>query len=233
MVHILGRWPCKRFLVEPKQAFCWRFFFVRLGSLGAWWKQRRYTALEGVISHNGRGLLGTVPDSCPAARVSIHLSQTADPGQPQSLTRWQRRWSVAECRPRVAIYLANTAHTPKATILQQAWFCYSSVVKAEMMEPCRQTSLYSLEWKSDANREDFFLCVWVLSVDLLWYSAVVSDSDVSTKKGHCGIWKQLYSYFSLYLRSALRMPNCLLGCFHKSCHGAANPVFIHWLLALM
>lgn len=141
--------------------------------------------------------------------------------------------SVAECRPRVAIYLTNTAHTPKATILQQAWFCYSSVVKAEMMEPCRQTSLYSLEWKSDANREDFFLCVWVLSVDLLWYSAVVSDSDVSTKKGHCGIWKQLFSYFSLYLRSALRMPNCLLGCFHKSCHGAANPVFIHWLLALM
>lgn len=134
----------------------------------------------------------------------------------------------------VSPFISQIQHTrPKLQYYSKLGFVTARLSKAEMMEPCRQTSLYSLEWKSDANREDFFLCVWVLSVDLLWYSAVVSDSDVSTKKGHCGIWKQLYSYFSLYLRSALRMPNCLLGCFHKSCHGAANPVFIHWLLALM
>lgn len=134
--------------------------------------------------------------------------------------------------PRVAIYLANTAHAPKATILHQARFVTARLSKQR--------------WWNQADRARFILrsgnqkliekispfCVWVLSVDLLLYSAVVSHSDVSTRKGHCGIWKQLCSYFSLYLRSALRMPNCLLGCFHKSCRGATNPVFIHCLLAL-
>lgn len=232
MVRFLGRRPCEKLPLSRSNHFAEGSSLYFSVDLGARWERRRYTALEGVIIHNGRGLLGSGPDSCPTAHVCVHLSQTADPEHPQSLTRWQRRWSVVEslstCRH---LSRKHSTHAQSYNITPSSG-CYSSAVKAELMEPSRQTSLYSPEWKSEANREDFSLCVWVLSVDLLLYSAVVSHSDVSTRKGHCGIWKQLYSYFSLYLRSALRMPNCLLGCFHKSCRGATNPVFIHCLLAL-
>lgn len=87
----------------------------------------RYNTLEAAIIRSGRG----APDSRPTPHVSVHLSQTVDPEQPESLTWWQRRWSVVESLPHVAIYLTNTAHTPWATVLQQPWFVAASCQRGE------------------------------------------------------------------------------------------------------
>lgn len=118
-------------LVELRHHFAEGFSLYFSVDPWAWWEQRRYNTLEGVISRSGRGMLGTAPDSRPTPHVSIHLSQTADPEQPESLTRCQRRWSVVASLPHVAIYLINTAHSPKATILQQPWFVPASCQSRE------------------------------------------------------------------------------------------------------
>lgn len=96
-----------------------------------WWKQQWCNTLEGVISCSSQRQLGTVPDSSPTPHVSLHLNPTADPEHPESLTRWQRRWGVEESLPHVTIYLTNTAHTPKATILQQPWSVPASCLRRE------------------------------------------------------------------------------------------------------
>lgn len=166
-----------------------------------------------------KGCWERFPTAFPTPRVSIHLSQTE---QPESLTRWQRRWSVVESHPRVAIYLTNTAHTPKATILQQPWFAPAQLSKQRWWDHADRP-LFLLKGE---NQERRFHPLWMLGLDLLLYPAVVYGSEVTSKTGTLWYMKHLYSYFSLYLRSVLsRTPNCLLGCFHRSCHGATNPVF--------
>ena len=178
----------------------------------------RYNTLEAAIIRSGRG----APDSRPTPHVSVHLSQTVDPEQPESLTWWQRRWSVVESLPHVAIYLTNTAHTPRATVLRQPWFAAASCQRGE-----GGTTPTDFSFFSGVKFKSFILCLRVLGLDLLLYWAVVRDSEVSCgkkKRNNVGFEKQ--RYFSLYLRSALsRTPNCLLGCFHRGRRGAANPVF--------
>lgn len=177
-MHFLGRQPCDTSWLNWGNHSAEGFSLYFSVDPWAWWEQQRYNTLEGVISCSGRGQLGTVPDSRPTPHVSVHLNQTADPEQPQSLTRWQRRWSVVESLPRVAIYLTNTAHTPKGTILQQPWSVPAGCQSRE-----GGTMLIDFSFFSGVKIRSFILWLWMLGLDLLIYPALVHESEVSCRKG--------------------------------------------------
>ncbi len=208
LLHFLGRQPWHTLRLNWGNHLGDSFSLYFSADPWVWWEQWRCNTLEGVISRSGRGQLGMLPDSRPTPHVSIHLRQTADPKQPESLTRWQRRWSVVESLPHVTIYLTNTAHTPKATILRQPWLLPASCQSGEGGMPPTDFSFF---FSGVKNEEIHALFVNVPSfLDLLLYSVIVQEVF---RKG------------TMYLGSALsRTPNCLLGSFHRICCGATNPV---------
>lgn len=71
----------------------------------------------------------------PPPHVSIHIRQTADSEQLQSLTAGQRRRDVVGSRSHVTIYLTNTAHEPPAMILQRSLLFNQEAVLMALIEP--------------------------------------------------------------------------------------------------